>query len=185
MCYTRWRLCRIRAHRYILLPLLLPTVAVVSGIRMFRATRLPYPPPIPLRLLHSFSSRPLHLLPLLVLHHSSSSSFATSVFVVLHLALSLSRSVKLVRAPDQLFFLPVTVQISIPETPRDRWGCGPFICARQCLSYENRETRKEYGYWALLYLNYQLRNFFINRCCVDYESILIYRQQLAKTFFKT
>lgn len=33
------------------------------------------------------------------------------------------------RSLDQLFFLPVTVQISIPETPVTRWGYGPFLRA--------------------------------------------------------
>lgn len=55
-------------------------------------------------------------------------------------ALSPSHSVDLSGPPDQLFFLSVTVQISIPETPRDQWGCGPFVCAHQCLSHENRKT---------------------------------------------
>jgi len=116
-----------------------------SGTRMFRATGLPYPPLIPLRLLHSFSiaadlsisSHSLFLiillLLLLLLRLLSSSR-------VVHFALLSSRSVDLSGPPNQLFFLPVTVQISIPETPRDRWGCGPFICARQCFSYVNLKT---------------------------------------------
>lgn len=118
---------------------------------MFRATGLPYPSPIPLRLLHSFSTAAdlsisshslflIVLLLLLLLRLLSSSC-------ILHFALSPSHSVDLPGPPDQLFFLPVTVQISIPETPRDRWGCGPFICARQCLSHENCETRLDM--WTL------------------------------------
>lgn len=71
-----------------------------------------------------------------------------SLSCVLHLALSSSRFINLPGPPDQLFFLPVTVQISIPETPRGRWGCGPFIYAHQCLSHEKRRIRL-HRHWAL------------------------------------
>lgn len=68
-------------------------------------------------------------------------------------SLSSSRFINLPGPPDQLFFLPVTVQISIPETPRGRWGCGPFICAHQCLSREYRGIRLNVcRHWASLTL---------------------------------
>lgn len=134
---------------------LLPTIAPFSDTRVFRATGLPYPPLIPLRLLHSFSpaadfpisSHSLFLIIfLLLLLWFLSSSY------ILHLALSssscLSLSLNLLGPPNQLFFLPVTVQISIPETSRDRWGCGPFVYipvflirrSQDLTKYEDNET---------------------------------------------
>lgn len=151
--------CCNRAHRYALLPSPLPPpVAPFSYVPCRRA--LPYPPPIPLRLLHSFSSsrRPLHLLPLPVPHHSSSSSSSASVLVVCSTPLArsparapVSLSVDSPGPPDQLFFLPVTVQISIPETPRGRWGCGPFVRARASVSHTRIYAGPDRvrGQWAL------------------------------------
>lgn len=131
---------------------------------MFRATGLPYPPPIPLRLLHSFStaadlsisSHSLFLIILLLLLLLR----LLSLSCILHLALSLSRSVYLLWPPDQLFLLPVTVQISIPETPRDRWGCGPFICACQCLSHENCKTQLDIYTLGLIAFKLLIKKLF-------------------------
>lgn len=126
----------------------LPAAAVVSGTRMFRATGLPHPPPIPLRLLHSFP-------PAADLSISSHSLFLIiflpplprplSLSCVLHLGLSSSRFINLPGPPDQLFFLPVTVQISIPETPRGRWGCGPFVSAPVSLIREITRNSAQYA----------------------------------------
>lgn len=71
---------------------------------------------------------------------------------ILHLTLSPSRSAGLLRGPpNQLFFLPVTVQISIPETLRGRWGCGPFIRAQQCFSCEHVQVLGQYTVTVGLY----------------------------------
>lgn len=113
---------------------------------------------MPLRLLHSFSpaadlSISSHSLFLLVLPLLLPRLLSLSC--ALHSALLLSLSVHSLRPPNQLFFLPVTVQISIPETPRGRWGCGPFVCARQCLSKQT--DNGPYRYWVTR-LNCLLRN---------------------------
>lgn len=113
---------------------------------------------MPLRLLHSFSpaadlSISSHSLFLLVLPLLLPRLLSFSC--ALHSALLLSLSVHSLRPPNQLFFLPVTVQISIPETPRGRWGCGPFVCARQCLSKQT--DNGPYRYWVTR-LNGLLRN---------------------------
>lgn len=88
--------------------------------------------------------------------------------------------------PDQLFFLPVTVQISIPETPRDRWGCGPFVhmCTPVSLTRESRNTigYVNIGPYRISTIDWEI-TFFINRFCVDCELILICRR-FIKTFFK-
>lgn len=121
--------CHSRAHRYTLLPLLLPTVAVVSGTRMFRATGLPYPPPIPLRLLHSFStaadlsisSHSLFLIILLLLLLRP-----LSLSYILHFALSPSHSVRLARAPGPAFLSP-----------------------GNCSNFDPRDTTRPVGMWTL------------------------------------
>lgn len=175
MCYSR-------THRYLSFAVATflssrPPVEVVSGTRMFRATGLPHPSPIPLRLLHSFppaadlsiSSHSLFLiifLPLL--------PWLLSLSCVLHLALSSSRFINLPGPPDQLFFLPVTVQISIPETPRGRWGCGPFICVQQCLSRENRGI----GLNTLgLIETYSTADYYLHFYVMDCDWIFIINRQ--------
>lgn len=144
----------------------LPAAAVVSGTRMFRATGLTSPSSDTSSSSAQLLScrRPLHLLPLLVPHHLSSSFSSTSLLVMRSTPRSLVVSLHQLGPPDQLFFLPVTVQISIPETPRGRWGCGPFVCAHQCLSYEKHGIRLN-RHWALSTpwtTNCSFRFFFTN-----------------------
>lgn len=79
------------------------------------------------QLLYSYSRRPLHLLPLLVPHHSSSSSSTASVFVMCStlrfLAISLSR---LARA------------------------LGPaFLSPGNCSNFDSRDTTRSVGMWTL------------------------------------
>lgn len=103
-----------------------PTVAVVSGTRVFHATGLLYPPPIPLRLLHSFSpaaqtspSPPTPLVP----HHSSSSSSSISVLVVCSTARSFAISLgRLAQVPGPAFLSPGNCSNFDPRDPE--WGCG-------------------------------------------------------------
>lgn len=56
--------------------------------------------------------------------------------------------------PDQLFFLPVTVQISIPETPRDRWGDVDPSYVRASVSHTNREMQLDA--WTLGLIAFEL-----------------------------
>jgi len=136
-----------------------------SGTRMFRATGLPYPPLIPLRLLHSFSiaadlsisshSLFLIILLLLLLLRLLSSS------CVVHFALLSSRSVDLPGPPNQLFFLPVTVQISIPEHRETGGDVDPSYVRASVSHTWILKHNWICGYWALLYLNHRLKHYFL------------------------
>jgi len=106
---------------------------------MFRATGLSYPPPIPLRLLHSFSPAAdlsisshslsliiLLLLLLLLLLLPLSSLLGFHLRRILHLTLSPSRSVGLLRAPGPAFLSP-----------------------GNCSNFDPRDIARPVGMWTL------------------------------------
>lgn len=114
-----------------------------------------------------YSRRPLHLLPLLVPHHSSSSS-ATSVLVVYStlrsFAISLSR---LARAPGPAFLSPGNCSNFDPrDTARPVGMWTLHMCAPVSLTRELRNTigYVDIGPYCICTINWEI-TFFINRSC--------------------
>lgn len=106
----------------------LPAAAVVSGTRMFRATGLPHPPPIPLRLLHSFPPA------------ADLSISSHSLFLIIFLPLLPQASLLVMRStPRSLVSLH-----QLARTP------GPaFLSPGNCSNFDPRDTARPVGMWTL------------------------------------